>query len=76
MQRAWSLHRANTELSFAECLHRAWLSEKALEINTERIRRAKEQTEIKEDIATWDEWKKLGYEVLHGSKALFECELI
>ena len=76
MQRAWNLYRKYTELSFPECLHRAWLSEKAIEINAERIKTAKEQAGITEDIATWSEWKKLGYEVIHGSKALFGCELI
>ena len=61
MLRAWKNYRKYKELSFAECLHRAWLTAKAESINAERIKR---------------EWKKAGYEVIHGSKALFGTELI
>lgn len=75
MLRAWKLYR-NGKLSFAECLHRAWLSEKELEINAERIERAKMAAGVTEETNTWSEWKKLGYEVTHGSKALFGCDLI
>ena len=75
MLRAWKLYR-NGKLSFAECLHRAWLSEKVLEINAERIERAKIAAGVTEETNTWSEWKKLGYEVIHGSKALFGCDLI
>lgn len=76
MLRAWKLYRSKKGLSFGECLHRAWISEKALEINAERVERAKTATGVTEEIATWSEWKKRDYEVLHGSKALFGCELI
>ena len=76
MLRAWKNHRANNELTFGECLHRAWLSEKALEINAERIERAKQAAGIEENVNTWAQWKKLGYEVIHGQKALFGCDLI
>ena len=76
MLRAWKIYRSNKELSFAECLHRAWLSEKALEINAERIKKSKMAAGVTEETNTWSEWKKLGYEVVHGSKALFGCELI
>ena len=31
---------------------------------------------IQEVTKTWSEWKKAGYEVIHGSKALFGTELI
>lgn len=31
---------------------------------------------ITEDTNTWSGWKKLGYEVIHGSRALFGCSLI
>ena len=31
---------------------------------------------ITEDTNTWSGWKKAGYEVIHGSKALFGCDLI
>ena len=76
MLRAWKNHRTNRKLTFGECLHRAWLSEKALEINAERVKRAKETAEVDEPINTWSQWKKLGYEVIHGQKALFCCSLI
>ena len=31
---------------------------------------------VEEVTKTWSEWKKAGYEVIHGSKALFGTELI
>ena len=76
MKKAWELFRTNKELGFAECLHRAWLSAKAVEINAERIESAKKAAGINEVTNTWSEWKKLGYEVIHGAKALFGCDLI
>lgn len=76
MTRAWELYSKCKELGFAECLHRAWLSAKAIEINRKRIEDAKAVAGITENTATWSEWKKLGYEVIHGSKALFGCDLI
>ena len=33
MLKAWELFRKATDLTFGECLHRAWLSAKALEVN-------------------------------------------
>ena len=41
MLRAWKNYRKYKELSFAECLHRAWITAKAESINAERIERAK-----------------------------------
>jgi hypothetical protein len=76
MLKAWELYHKYKELGFAECLHRAWLSAKAIEINTKRIEDAKAVAGVTEETATWNEWKKLGYEVIHGSKALFGCDLI
>ena len=76
MLKAWELFRKEHGLSFAECLHRAWLSAKAVEINEKRIERAKMAAGVTEPTATWSEWKKVGYEVIHGSKALFGCDLI
>ena len=75
MLRAWELYRKGG-LSFAEALHRSWLSEKAAPVNAQRIQEAKEAAKVDEEVNTWAGWKKLGYEVLHGSKALFGCELI
>lgn len=75
MKKAWEIFR-KAEITFAEALHRAWLSAKAIEINRNRIERAKEAAEVTEETNTWSEWKKLGYEVIHGSKALFCANLI
>ena len=76
MLRAWKNYRKYTELSFAECLHRAWITAKAEELNAKRIERAKMAAGIIEETNTWSGWKKLGYEVLHGSKPLSGTELI
>lgn len=76
MLKAWEIFHKFTDLSFSECLHRAWLSAKAVEINAKRIEDAKAAAGVTETIATWSDWKKLGYEVIHGSKALFGCDLI
>ncbi len=76
MLRAWELYRKNDELSFGECLHRAWLSEKAIPVNEAIVAEAKAEAGVEEECNTWAGWKKLGYEVIHGSKALFGCDLI
>lgn len=76
MLKAWSIYRKHTELGFAECLHRAWLSAKAESINAQRIEAAKAEARVTENVNTWSGWRKLGYEVIHGSKALFGVELI
>ncbi len=76
MLRAWRLYREGKGLSFAECLHRAWISEKAQSVNAERIEAAKTAAGISEEVNTWTGWKKAGFEVIHGSKALFKAELI
>ena len=75
MLRAWRFFREGKG-SFAECLHRAWISEKAAPVNAERIQAAKEAAGITEETNTWSGWKKAGLEVIHGSKALFGCDLI
>ena len=76
MTRAWKLFRKFSDLTFGECLHRAWLSAKAEEVNTKRIEAAKLAAGVTEETNTWNGWKQLGYEVIHGSKALFGTELI
>ena len=76
MLRAWRLYREGKGLSFAECLHRAWISEKAKPVNAERIETAKAAAGITEEVNTWAGWKALGYEVVHGSKCLFGVDLI
>lgn len=75
MLRAWKNHRKGG-MSFAEALHRAWLSAKAEPINAQRIRNEKAAHGVAEDVQTWAGWKSLGYEVIHGSKALFGVDLI
>ena len=75
MIRAWKLFR-KLAISFAEALHRSWLSEKAKPVNAERIAQAKAAAGVTEETATWSAWRDAGFEVLHGSKALFSVELI
>lgn len=75
MLAAWRLFR-KLALSFAECLHRVWLSAKAAPVNAQRIAQAKQAAGITEDTNTWAGWKAAGYEVIHGSKALFGADLI
>ena len=75
MSHAWRIFR-KAAVSFSEALHRAWLSAKAEPINTARIKEAKKEAGILEDAKTWSDWKKAGYEVIHGSKALFGVDLI
>jgi len=76
MHKAWSLYRKGEGLSFAECLHRAWNSEKAQPVNAQRIAEAQTAAGITEQCDTWAGWRKAGREVIHGSKALFGCDLI
>lgn len=76
MKRAWKQFREHTDLGFAECLHRAWLSEKAKSVNEKRINEAKAAAGVTEAVNTWAGWKKLGFEVVHGMKKLFSVTLI
>jgi hypothetical protein len=77
MLKAWELFRkAAGKFNFAEALHRAWLSAKAVEVNAARIAAAKAAAGITEQTKTWSAWKQLGYEVKHGSKAVFGVELL
>ncbi|MCD8154530.1 MAG: hypothetical protein LUF78_07595 [Clostridiales bacterium] len=76
MTRAWRIYRKSPELTFGECLHRSWLSAKAEDANKERIEAAKSAAGITEETDTWAGWKKAGFEVIHGSKALFGADLI
>lgn len=75
MSKAWQLFR-KLGISFAECLHRAWEAAKAEPVNAQRIAQAKAAAGITEDTNTWSGWRALGYEVRHGSKALFGTDLI
>ena len=73
--KAWDLFRQGT-LGFGECLHRCWQAYKALGENAKRIEEAKAAAGITEETETWSNWRAKGYEVIHGSKALFGCDLI
>ena len=75
MLRAWKNFRKGG-MTFAEALHRSWLSAKAEPVNAQRIADAKAAAGIREDVNTWAGWKSLGYEVIHGSKALFKTVLL
>ena len=75
MKKAWELFR-KLGISFGECLHRAWAAAKAFPINAKIIENAKKAAGVLEETKTWNEWKEAGYMVIHGSKALFGCDLI
>ena len=76
MLKAWKIYRKTKGISFAESLHRAWLSIKAEKVNNTRIAEAKKAANITEPVNTWARWKELGFEVIHGSEALFSTVLI
>ena len=75
MCKAWKLYRKGVA-AFAECLHRAWSSAKAEPINAQRIEEAQQNAGVTEQVNTWAGWKAAGYEVVHGSKSLFQAVLI
>ena len=75
MLTAWKNFRKYA-VSFAEALHRAWISAKAEAINAARIEAARAEAGILEAVNTWAGWKAQGREVIHGSKALFGVDLI
>ncbi len=75
MSRAWRIFRKGG-LTFAEALHRSWNAAKAAPVNAQRIAEAKAAAGVAEETDTWAGWKAAGYEVIHGSKALFGTDLI
>lgn len=75
MSAAWKLFR-KLKITFSEALHRAWMGAKAAPVNIQRIEDAKAAAGITEETNTWSGWRDAGYEVIHGSKALFGCDLI
>ena len=75
MHNAWSYFR-KYDISFAEALHRAWQKVKCSPINENLIQIAKMVAGVSEEVNTWSGWYDLGYEVIHGSKRLFQVELI
>lgn len=79
MHKAWEIFREAAKkvaITFGEALHRAWQSAKAKPVNAQRIENAKAAAGITEETNTWAGWKANGYEVIHGSKALFQVVLI
>ena len=76
MHRAWRNFRKYAGITFGEALHRAWLTAKAADENACRIETAKAAAGISEEVKTWSGWREAGYEVIHGSKCLFGCDLI
>ena len=76
MTRAWRLYRKEKGLSFGEALHRSWLSAKAEPMNAARVEAAKAAAGIVEEVNTWSGWKEAGFEVVHGSRAVFAVNLI
>lgn len=79
MSKAWAIFRkaaSKAAISFSEALHRAWLSAKVEPINAARVEAAREAAGISEECNTWAGWKSIGFEVVHGSKALFQAVLI
>ena len=64
MASAWRLYRKGIQ-TFSEALRLAWANAKA-------HRQSKEASGVNEDTHTWSGWKKLGYEVIHESKALYK----
>ncbi len=76
-RKAWKVYRSGKQISLGEALHCAWLSAKAEEVNANCIEQNKAAAGITEETNTYTGgWRQLGYEVLHGSKALFNCCLI
>lgn len=76
MVNAWGIYRKYEGISFGEALHRSWNQAKALPINAQRIADAQTSAGITEECKTWFGWKQAGYEVVHGSRALFGVDLI
>ena len=72
---AWRIFR-KMGVTFSEALHRAWMAAKAAPINAQRIEAAKAAAGITEEARTWSGWRDAGFEVIHGSKALFGADLI
>ena len=76
MTAAWRIFRKYA-VTFAEALHRAWLSAKAEPVNAERIEAVKRLHGLEgQTVKPWSGWKAEGREVIHGEKAVFSVDLI
>ena len=67
MSAAWRLFRKGIH-SFAQALRLAWANAKAHSA-------AKTAAGVTGETHTWSGWRKLGYEVAHGSKAMYQVIL-
>ena len=67
MSAAWRLFRKGIH-SFAQALRLAWANAKAHSA-------AKAAAGVTEQTHTWSGWRQLGYEVAHGSKAMYQVIL-
>ena len=67
MRAAWKFFRKGVE-SFSKALRMAWA-------NAKTGNAAKDAAGINEETHTWSDWKRLGYEVAHGSKALYQATI-
>lgn len=65
MSAAWKIFRKGV-LSFAQALRMAWA-------NAKSHNAAKDTAGISEETHTWAGWKRLGFEVIHESKALYKA---
>ncbi len=75
MHRAWAIFRKR-KTTFAEALHRAWQAGKATPENEQRVQDAKAAAGITEEAHSWYGWKAMGFEVVHGSKCLFQAVVV
>lgn len=75
MTKAWHIFRKG-KTTFAEALHRAWQAAKAEPINEQRVNEAKTAAGITEETHSWAGWKAMGFEVVHGSKCLFQAVVV
>lgn len=64
---AWRFFRKGVS-TFSEALRMAWA-------NAKRAAAAKAEAGISEEVHTWSGWRDLGYEVSHGSTALYKAIL-
>ena len=75
MTRAWQIFRKGNT-TFSEALHRAWQAAKSAPENEQRVTEAKEAAGITEETHSWYGWQRLGFEVIHGSKCLFQAVVL
>ena len=67
MSAAWRFYRKGNQ-TFAQALRLAWANAKAHST-------AKAAAGVTGETHTWSGWRQLGYEVAHGSKAMYQVIL-